>query len=194
MINLKIYIILFFGMLAVLNTAIMLGLNNEYQYGIRLPSYVDIGDIKTQYMMAKIMFFASAVICIFMQDLKIPTLALFIGTTIWPCGIVIYYLAAKTMDKSWRFGIPERKKDIKRLVLNDIFSYSRNPAILGVTLIAMGTAIMTCSVIFYILFFAFLFVQNEYIKTEEDYLLAEFKAEYITYCNNVPRYIKFGKR
>jgi protein-S-isoprenylcysteine O-methyltransferase Ste14 len=87
-------------------------------------------------------------------------------------------------------GGRDRKVYAKDLVVEGIFSHSRNPLYLGNILIVIGLAVVTNSPYFYLFGIpAFLFIYYAIVVAEEAFLSEKFGEAYQKYCRNVNRFI-----
>ena len=82
----------------------------------------------------------------------------------------------------------------KNLVVNGIYRHTRNPMILGVSIILLGEVVLFGSIFLLLWFILFLILNHIYIiKSEEPALIRRFKTEYLLYMRNVPRWIPLLK-
>jgi len=73
-----------------------------------------------------------------------------------------------------------------KLITDGIFSFSRNPMYLGMSLILLGESILFGSLSPYVIVIIFtLLIQYIFIKVEEEMLLEKFGTEFIEYKSNV---------
>jgi protein-S-isoprenylcysteine O-methyltransferase Ste14 len=78
----------------------------------------------------------------------------------------------------------------QRLVVQGVYRYVRNPMISGGLFVLLGEALLVASLPILVLFMVFLVVNAVYIPlVEEPGLVKRFGAEYLTYKQNVPRWI-----
>jgi protein-S-isoprenylcysteine O-methyltransferase Ste14 len=85
-----------------------------------------------------------------------------------------------------------RNKQIyaNRLVQGGIFAHSRNPLYLGNLLIVTGLVVIHNGMWMYLIALPFYcFVYIAIVAAEEQYLAAQFGAEYADYCRRVPRFL-----
>jgi protein-S-isoprenylcysteine O-methyltransferase Ste14 len=83
------------------------------------------------------------------------------------------------------------------LVTQGPYSVIRNPLYLGNILIYSGFGIISNALFPYLLITAICFFILQYyfiIRNEEEFLRQTYKENYITYCNNVKRYIPLPKK
>jgi protein-S-isoprenylcysteine O-methyltransferase Ste14 len=78
----------------------------------------------------------------------------------------------------------------QRLVVQGIYRHVRNPMISGVFCVLLGEAILAASVPLFIWFVVFVITNAIYIPlVEEPGLVKRFGEDYLTYKQNVPRWI-----
>jgi protein-S-isoprenylcysteine O-methyltransferase Ste14 len=78
----------------------------------------------------------------------------------------------------------------QRLVVRDIYRYVRNPMISGVLFVLLGESVLTACVPLFRWFLIFAVINAIYIPLlEEPMLVNRFGDEYVTYKQNVPRWI-----
>ncbi|MBS3946492.1 MAG: isoprenylcysteine carboxylmethyltransferase family protein [Melioribacter sp.] len=76
------------------------------------------------------------------------------------------------------------------LVENGVYSFSRNPMYLGMTLFLLGESVILGSIGAILIVFLFpILIYSRFIKNEEKMLRDTFKKDYINYCNRVRRWI-----
>lgn len=78
----------------------------------------------------------------------------------------------------------------RKLVIDGVYRYTRNPMVLGILFTVLGEYVLTMSLPLFMLFL-FLFIGNHilFVKGEEPELLQRFGEEYRLYMENVPRWI-----
>ena len=117
----------------------------------------------------------------------LPAGARFTGFLIGMLGDAIFLLSVLCMKGSWRAGIPD--KDRTELVTTGIYRYSRNPAFLGFDFMYAGVLLMYGNLLT-LGFSAFAMVMlHLQILQEERYLEVVFGAAYVTYKQQVFRYL-----
>jgi protein-S-isoprenylcysteine O-methyltransferase Ste14 len=78
----------------------------------------------------------------------------------------------------------------RRLVVQGVYRYVRNPMISGGLFVLLGEALLAASLPILVLFVVFLVVNAVYIPlVEEPGLVKRFGADYLAYKQNVPRWI-----
>jgi protein-S-isoprenylcysteine O-methyltransferase Ste14 len=82
----------------------------------------------------------------------------------------------------------------EKLVVQGVYRYVRNPMISGVLFVLLGESLLTASEPLFRWFLTFAIVNLIYIPLlEEPMLASRFGKEYLTYKQNVPRWIPKGK-
>jgi protein-S-isoprenylcysteine O-methyltransferase Ste14 len=78
----------------------------------------------------------------------------------------------------------------QHLVVRGVYRHVRNPMISGVLLVLLGESLLTASLPLFCWFLIFLFVNAVYIPlSEEPGLVKRFGDDYLTYKQNVPRWV-----
>ena len=112
-----------------------------------------------------------------------------IGLILILLGDVIFFLSVYYMKTSWRVGIDETRND--RLITNGIYRISRNPAFLGFDLTYLGLALVFPNPIMIIFTIILIWLFDDQIMIEEDYLERKYKEEYLEYKKKTKRYFLF---
>lgn len=126
-------------------------------------------------------------VSILCQWTYLPTAFRVLGIIIGFAGVVIFGIAVWTMKDSWRAGLAE--DDQTDMIKDGIYKYSRNPAFLGFDMIYIGIALVYCNLPLVICSVFAIVMLHIQIKQEEQYLPTVFGEEYITYCEQVSRYL-----
>ena len=107
---------------------------------------------------------------------------LFLGLLVFIHTIRLFVLIGRGTLAPW--------KPTEKLVVHGLYRYMRNPMLVGVNLILISEALLFSSINL-ILFMCFFVIFNTiYFKySEEPQLKARFGDPYITYCNQVNRWI-----
>ncbi len=127
-------------------------------------------------------------VSIILNTSPLPMAIRWCGAAIALMGDAAFVLSVLTMGDSWRAGVPER--DETALITGGIYSISRNPAFLGFDLVYVGILLMFFNpVLLIISAFAMLMFHLQIVNVEEDFLLAAFGDEYLTYRKRVNRYL-----
>lgn len=112
-----------------------------------------------------------------------------IGLILILLGDVIFFLSVYYMKTSWRVGIDETRND--RLITNGIYRISRNPAFLGFDLTYLGLALVFPNPIMIIFTIILIWLFDDQIMIEEEYLERKYKEEYLEYKKKTKRYFLF---
>ena len=110
-----------------------------------------------------------------------------IGSSVGIIGVILFVISVYTMKDSWRAGITVDEKT--SIIVDGIYSYSRNPAFLGFYLVYIGILIMFFNI--WLLVFSIFAIMMLHIQIlqEEKYLPNIFGNDYIDYKKKVQRYI-----
>ena len=101
-------------------------------------------------------------------------------------GVLLFLLSVKTMDSSWRAGIPE--KDEIKIIIYGIYSFSRNPAFLGFYFVYIAILLLFFDFVLLIFTLLTIILFHLQILQEEKYLANVFGEEYRDYSKRVRRY------
>ena len=112
-----------------------------------------------------------------------------IGLMLILLGDVIFFLSVYYMKTSWRVGIDETRND--KLITNGIYRISRNPAFLGFDLTYLGLALVFPNPIMIIFTIILIWLFDDQIMIEEEYLERKYKEEYLEYKKKTKRYFLF---
>ncbi len=111
----------------------------------------------------------------------------------WACvsllavGVVFFTLAITRLGTfSLRVGLAQEDTSLRT---TGIYRFSRNPMLLGLYLMALGSAIYVQCPINWILVIIALTVHHKIILAEEVFLQNRFGEQWIRYRNNVHRYL-----
>ncbi len=125
---------------------------------------------------------------IFMNTAPLPLWAKISGACVAFAGVAVFVLSVVTMKDNWRAGVP--KTDKTELVTIGIYKISRNPAFLGFDMVYIGILFMFFNwILFAVTLIAIIMFHLQIVNVEEDFLVAEFGRNYITYRKNVCRYL-----
>jgi protein-S-isoprenylcysteine O-methyltransferase Ste14 len=138
---------------------------------------------------------------LFISFLLIPAQLFFVNLSLfekksvflWLCaallgiGIMLFTLAIIRLGTfSLRVGLAQEDTALRT---SGIYRLSRNPMLLGLYLIALGSAIYVQNPINWILVMVALIVHHKIILAEENFLHERFGDQWIEYRNKVRRYI-----
>ena len=102
-------------------------------------------------------------------------------------GVIFFTLAITRLGTfSLRVGLAQENTSLRT---TGIYRFSRNPMLLGLYLIAMGSAIYVQCPINWILVIIALIVHHKIILAEEVFLQRRFGEQWIRYHKNVRRYL-----
>jgi protein-S-isoprenylcysteine O-methyltransferase Ste14 len=101
-------------------------------------------------------------------------------------GLVVYGLALRSFGSSWRLGIDRDHPG--PLVTDGIFARSRNPIYLGLTLFAVGSAVVLGRLVLLLLALTFPIYFQHLIRREERFLAERHGDAYRQYAARVGRW------
>jgi protein-S-isoprenylcysteine O-methyltransferase Ste14 len=102
-------------------------------------------------------------------------------------GVMLFALAvSKLGTMSLRVGLAQEKTSLRT---TGVYSFSRNPMLFGLYLMALGSAVYVQNPINWLLVIIALTVHHKIILTEEVFMENRFGDEWTEYRNKVPRYI-----
>ncbi len=128
-------------------------------------------------------------------QLGFVNLSVFPGSDVffWSCiallgiGVMLFTLAILSLGTfSLRVGLAQ---DSTALRTTGIYRFSRNPMLLGLYLMALGSATYVQNPVNWILVIVALTIHHKIILAEEIFLENRFGEEWIEYRNKVPRYV-----
>lgn len=108
----------------------------------------------------------------------------YVGIFILTLGIVLYTWCRMYISKKIEFG------GKGRLITQGPYQYTRNPLYIADTLIFLGFAIISNSLLVYILMILLVIILLFLPLLEEPWLLEQYGKQYEDYMSKVPRYIK----
>ena len=111
-----------------------------------------------------------------------------IGALLIFMSLIIFYISIKQFNKHSEDPVPTTPSNL--IIVNGIYSYTRNPMYLGLLLMQIGLG-MLLSVIHIVMFTVFTYLILKYfvIFPEEKYLEDKFGDVYIRYKKSVNRWI-----
>jgi protein-S-isoprenylcysteine O-methyltransferase Ste14 len=152
-----------------------------------------IGINKKLFFLGKASLFASFIL-IHVQ-LRMGNLSLFSKNDVffWICialvsiGVMLFTLAVLRLGTfSLRVGLAQEKTVLRA---TGIYRLSRNPMLLGLYLMALGSAVYVQNPVNWMLVIIALAVHHKIILAEEVYMESRFGEQWIEYRNQVRRYI-----
>jgi protein-S-isoprenylcysteine O-methyltransferase Ste14 len=113
----------------------------------------------------------------------------YIAILLWILGTSIIVWCSVDMVRKGR-GTPAHVDPPKKLIVNGLYRYVRNPIYVGALLVQLGFILWSGSGLMIVYFLLFtLAYQILIVLIEEPILRAMFGAEYLAYCRQVPRWI-----
>jgi protein-S-isoprenylcysteine O-methyltransferase Ste14 len=112
-----------------------------------------------------------------------------IGTLFATVGIVILAVTASDLRRFGK-GTIAPWNPTRKLVVNGLYLYVRNPMITGVLTALLGESLIFHAISIFVWLIMFFVINNIYfVLSEEPGLVKRFGAEYLEYKRNVPRWI-----
>ena len=111
----------------------------------------------------------------------------YIGWGLLLFSLVLVWVAQSQMANSWRIGIDEKNKT--ELVINGLFSISRNPIFLGVMIANFGLFLIIPNAFTLLIVSLSMVSINTQIRLEEAFLKTTHGNAYEQYLNKVRRWI-----
>ena len=152
-----------------------------------------IGINKKLFILGKLSLFTSFILILvqlFFINLSLfekKSVFLWICVALFGIGVMLFALAIIRLGTfSLRVGLAQENTSLRT---TGIYRFSRNPMLLGLYLIALGSAIYVQNPINWILVIVALTVHHKIILAEEDFLHERFGDQWIEYRNKVRRYI-----
>jgi len=159
------------------------------RYG--LPLFVDKGELKRLAFTPppkeheRIAFWVympstfAILIYLFFITIAVETTMFYIGTSIYGIGMLLYAASIVNFGKTSEQGIST----------SGLYRFSRNPIYVAFFLFLLGCAMMTQSLIFFLLVIIYQVSVHWIILSEERWCLSEFGDEYRHYMEKVRRYL-----
>ena len=131
---------------------------------------------------------------IFILDQYLPVVrftgnaAMIVGSIAIVAGLLLLVLAGGSFRKADTDMIPFR--DVRALVTDGVYRFTRNPMYLGMALILLGTACTTgiaSGLAVPLVFMAI--IEFRYIRPEESLLREQFGEDFDAYCQQVRRWL-----
>jgi len=108
------------------------------------------------------------------------------GIVLWVIGMLVGLAGEVALGESFRVDLPRERT---RLVTAGIYRTIRNPCVLGLDLVALGTLLIAPSLLALVavaLNFVGFYLK---VQAEEEYLRRTHGEEYETYCTRTGRYL-----
>ena len=152
-----------------------------------------IGIDKKIFFLGKFSLFTSFILIL--VQLFAVNLSLFVISDVffWACvvllfiGVVFFTFSVLGLGTfSLRVGLAQEKTSLRT---TGIYRISRNPMLLGLYLMALGSAVYVQNPINWILVIIALTVHHKIILAEEIFMRDQFGEQWIVYCKSVRRYL-----
>ena len=113
----------------------------------------------------------------------------YLTVPLWAIGTLIIVWCSIDMVQKGR-GTPAHIDPPKKLIINGLYRYVRNPIYLGALLVQLGYILWSGSRLMIVYFLLFILAyQILIVLIEEPILRHMFGEEYQAYCRNVPRWL-----
>lgn len=110
-----------------------------------------------------------------------------IGVALCLSGLLLLLWSLVSFGKSFRVGIDADHPD--KLITSGVFAFSRNPIYVAFATILLGQFLILSGWIPLIYIVAAVWLFHRQILREEAFLKAHYGQEYMTYCDQVRRYL-----
>ena len=109
-----------------------------------------------------------------------------LGIVLWVVGLLVGLAGEVALGEAFRIDLPRERT---RLITTGIYRYTRNPCVLGVYLVVLGTFLIAPSLLA-LLAVALNFVGFHLkVQAEEEYLRRTHGEKYEAYCARTGRYL-----
>jgi len=109
-----------------------------------------------------------------------------IGIVSSTVGLVVGIAGEVALGESFCLAFPRAKTG---LITRGIYRYTRNPCVLGVILLVLGTTLLAPSMLAFLALVANVIGYEMKVRAEEEYLRRKHGAEYRAYCAMTGRYL-----
>ena len=106
-------------------------------------------------------------------------------------GLVVGIAGEVALGESFCLALPRANTG---LVTRGIYRYTRNPCVLGVFLLVLGTLLIAPSLLAIIALVVNVIGYEMKVRAEEEYLRQMYRAEYEAYCARTGRYLPSVRR
>jgi protein-S-isoprenylcysteine O-methyltransferase Ste14 len=159
----------------------------------RIETVGCIGIDKRLFFLGKLALFSSfalAIVQAFAADLSVikgPEILLWSCNALAGIGVIFFTLAITKLGTfSLRVGLAKEETALRT---TGIYRISRNPMVLGLYLIAIGSAVYVLNPINWVLVAFAIYVHHGIIRAEEAALVKRFGADWAAYRSRVRRYV-----
>lgn len=110
-----------------------------------------------------------------------------VGVILCLAGLIFLLLSLVSFGKSFRVGIDVDNPD--KLITTGVFAYSRNPIYVAFGLVLLGQLLVFPNWILLVYLAAGIWLLRRQVLREEEFLREHHGQEYMSYCNQVRRYL-----
>ena len=114
-----------------------------------------------------------------------------LGMALWVIGMVVGSAGEVALGESFRIDLPRERT---RLVTTGIYHYTRNPCVLGVDLVVLGTFLIAPSLLALVTVALNFVGFHLKVQAEEEYLWRLHGVEYETYSARTGRYLPRSRK
>ncbi len=114
-----------------------------------------------------------------------------VGIALSTIGLLVGIAGEMTLGESFCLAFPRAKT---RLVTRGIYRYIRNPCVLGVLLLVLGTFLIAPSLLMLLVLVVNVIGYDMKVRAEEKYLRRMHGAEYEAYCRRTGCYLPLVRR
>lgn len=114
-----------------------------------------------------------------------------VGIALSTIGLLVGIAGEVTLGESFCLAFPRAKTG---LVTRGIYRYIRNPCVLGVFLLVLGTFLIAPSLLAFLVLVVNVIGYDMKVRAEEEYLRRMHGAEYEAYCARIGRYLPSVRR
>lgn len=108
------------------------------------------------------------------------------GIVLWVIGMLVGLVGEVALGESFRIDLPRERT---RLITTGIYRYTRNPCVLGLDLVVLGTFLIAPSLLALLVVVLNFVGFHLKVQAEEEYLLQVHGVEYEAYCAHTGRYL-----
>ncbi len=109
-----------------------------------------------------------------------------LGIVLWVIGMLVGLAGEVALGESFRIDLPRERT---RLITTSIYRYTRNPCVLGLDLVVLGTVLIAPSLLALVAVVLNFVGFHLKVQAEEEHLRRVHGAEYEAYCARTGRYL-----